>query len=90
MYNYVIDLGIDDLLIKDDFYEIHCEKNEIYKVKKKLEIKIKNFISTKIEWIPINLVIAKKDEKQNLYDFINSLEDNEDVQNVYTNLKFTD
>ena len=55
-----------------------------------MEIKIENFISTKIEWIPINLVIAKKDEKQNLYDFINSLEDNEDVQNVYTNLKFTD
>ena len=90
IYNYVIDLGIDDLLIKDDFYEIHCEKNEIYNVKKKLEIKIKNFISTKIEWIPINLVIPKEDEKQNLFDFINSLEDNEDVQNVYTNLKFTD
>ena len=90
LYNYVIDLGIDDLLIKDDIYEIHCEKNEIYKVKKKLEIKIKNFISTKIEWIPINLVIPKEDEKQNLFDFINSLEDNDDVQNVYTNLKFTD
>ena len=55
-----------------------------------MEIKIKNFISTKIEWIPINLVITKEDEKQNLFDFINSLEDNEDVQNVYTNLKFTD
>ena len=90
LYNYVIDLEIDDLLIKDDIYEIHCEKNEIYNVKKKLEIKIKNFISTKIEWIPINLVIPKEDEKQNLYDFINSLEDNEDVQNVYTNLKFID
>ena len=90
LYNYVIDLGIDDLLIKDDNYEIHCEKNEIYNVKKKLEFKIKNFISTKIEWIPINLVIPIEDEKQNLFDFINSIEDNEDVQNVYTNLKFTD
>ena len=90
LYNYVIDLGIEDLLIKDDIYEIHCEKNEIYNFKKKLEIKIKNFISTKIEWIPINLIITKEDEKQNLFDFINSLEDNEDVQNVYTNLKFTD
>ena len=55
-----------------------------------MEIKIKNFISTKIEWIPINFVIPLEYEKQNLFDFINSLEDNEDVQNVYTNLKFTD
>ena len=55
-----------------------------------MEIKIKNFTSTKIEWIPINLVIPIEDEKQNLFDFINSIEDNEDVQNVYTNLKFTD
>ena len=55
-----------------------------------MEIKIKNFISTKIEWMPINLVVPVEDEKQNLLDFINSLEDNEDVQNVYTNLKFTD
>ena len=77
------------LIIGND-YEIHCEKNEIYNIKKKLEIKIKNFISTKIEWVPINLVIPKEDEKQNLYDFINSLEDDEDIQNVYTNLKFTD
>ena len=66
------------------------KKMKFIMLKKKLEIKIKNFISTKIEWIPINLVIPKEDEKQNLYDFINSLEDNEDVQNVYTNLKFTD
>ena len=54
-----------------------------------MEIKIKNFISTKIEWIPINLVILTEDKKQNLFDFMNSLEDNEDVQNVYTNLNFT-
>ena len=66
------------------------KKMKFIMLKKKLEIKIKNFISTKIEWIPINLVVPMEDEKQNLYDFINSLEDNEDVQNVYTNLKFTD
>ena len=30
--------------------------NEIYNVKKKLEEKISNFISTEIEWIPLNSV----------------------------------
>ena len=28
-------------------------KNEIYNVKKELEKKINNFISTEIEWIPL-------------------------------------
>ena len=90
LFDFIIEIGANDCITYKNYYEIHCEKNEIYNVKKKLEIEIKNFISTKIEWIPINLVIPKEDEKQNLYDFINSLEDDEDIQNVYTNLKFTD
>ena len=31
-------------------------KNEIYNVKKELEKNISNFISTEIEWIPLNSV----------------------------------
>jgi transcriptional/translational regulatory protein YebC/TACO1 len=34
--------------------------NEIYNVKKNLEKKIANFISTEIEWIPLNSVKCRK------------------------------
>ena len=37
-------------------------KNEIYNVKKELEKKIENFISTEIEWVPINNVKVSKEK----------------------------
>ena len=36
--------------------------NEIYNVKKELEKKINNFISTEIEWLPLNNVEISKDK----------------------------
>ena len=39
-----------------------CNKSEIYNVKKNLEKTIKNFISTEIEWIPLNSVEVEKDK----------------------------
>ncbi len=87
IYDYAIDLGIDDLIIKNDIYEIFCDKNEIYSIKKKLEFKVNNFLSTRIEWLPINQIILNETDRKNFYGFLNSLEDDEDVQNVYTNLK---
>ena len=43
-----IDAGADDCVSKNNFHEIHCSINEIYKVKKELEKDINNFISTEI------------------------------------------
>ena len=82
----VIDSGANECFSKKNFYEIHCDKNEIYSVKRKLEKKIKNFISTDICWLPINSVEVKKDKLKMVLEFLEELEDNEDVQNVYTNL----
>ena len=56
-------------------------------VKKKLEMTVKNFISTEIEWIPINSVIISKDIFDEISDFLNSLDNDDDVQNIFTNLK---
>ena len=62
--------------------------NEIYNVKKKLEEKISNFISTEIEWIPLNSVEISKDSQDDIIQFLETLEDDDDVQNIYTNVKF--
>ena len=73
-----------------DLHEIHCEKDEIYKVKKQLEKNIKSFISTGIEWIPTIYIEIMESEKPNIISFLESIEDDDDVQNVYTNVKFKD
>ena len=44
-----IDAGAEECHSDNEFHEIHCEKNKIYEVKKKLEMPVKNFISTDIE-----------------------------------------
>ena len=62
--------------------------SKIYNVKKKLESIIQNFISTEIEWIPLNSIEVSKDKVETVIEFLETLEDDDDVQSVYTNLKF--
>ena len=88
IFELTIDSGADECISNNDFHEIQCEKNEIYNVKKKIELKIKNFISTEIEWKPLNNVEVNKDNVETTTDFLEALENDEDVQRVYTNLKF--
>ena len=82
-----IDAGAEECHSDNEIHEIHCEKNKIYEVKKKLEMTVKNFISTEIEWIPINNVIISKDIFDEISDFLDSLDNDDDVQNIFTNLK---
>jgi len=62
--------------------------NEIYNVKKNLEKTIANFISTEIEWVPLNSVDVAKDRVEAAIEFLETLEDDDDVQNVYSNINF--
>ena len=82
-----IDAGAEECHSDNEIHEIHCEKNRIYEVKKKLEMTVKNFISTEIEWIPINNVIISKGIFDEISDFLDSLDNDDDVQNIFTNLK---
>jgi YebC/PmpR family DNA-binding regulatory protein len=82
--------ALDCISIKGDFHEIHCEKENIYKVKKILEKDLDSFISTGIEWIPFVFIEVNQTEKEDIINFLENLEDDDDVQNVYSNVKFID
>ncbi len=88
IFELAIDSGADECISNSDYHEIQCAKSEIYNVKKKLEEIIKNFISTEIEWIPLNSVEVGKDKSEIAIEFLETLEDDDDVQNVYTNINF--
>jgi YebC/PmpR family DNA-binding regulatory protein len=83
-----IESGADECISHEDFHEIQCAMNEIYNVKKKLEKTIDNFISTEIEWMPLNSVNVAKDKEEAAIEFLETLEDNDDVQNVFSNINF--
>ena len=88
IFELSIESGAEECISNENFHEIHCEKSQIYNVKKKLEIKIESFISTELEWIPLNSVEVKQDQIETATQFLESLEDDDDVQNVFTNLKY--
>ncbi len=81
-----IESGADECISHKEFHEIQCSVNEIYNVKKRLETKILNFISTEIEWIPLNSIEVGKDKIENAIELLQTLEENDDVQNVYSNI----
>ena len=83
-----IEAGANECKSNNDFHEIHCSVNEIYNVKKELEKEINNFISTEIEWIPLNSREISKEKNEDLIDFFESLEEDDDVQNFYSNAEF--
>ena len=88
IFEVAIEAGADECFSNGDYHEILCDKSKIYNVKRKIEKSINNFLSTDIEWIPINNVETSKERKDDAVRFLEILEDDDDVQNVYTNLKY--
>jgi len=88
IFELAINSGAKECISNNDYHEIQTNINEIYEVKKKLEKDIPNFLSTELEWMPINLVSINGDNKDNMIKFLEALDEDDDVQNIFTNLKF--
>jgi len=82
---YAIDSGAEECISTSNFHEILTEKNELYEIKKKLEKNISNFISTQIEWISLNKSELSNEKKDLFNEMIELLEEDDDVQSIYTN-----
>ena len=85
VFNIATDAGANDCIFHENYYEIHTNNDEIYDVKNLLENEISNFISTEIEWIPINKINLNEEDKEKMIKFLEILEEDDDVQNVFTN-----
>ena len=88
IFDLAIDSGAQECKSDGDVHEIQCLTDEIYNVKKELEKKINNFISTEIEWIPHNSIKISKEKQEDLINFFETLEEDDDVQNIYSNVEF--
>ena len=86
IFEIAAESGAREYISRENFHEIQCEKNSIYSVKKTLETNISNFISTDIEWISINNIKLSSISKEDLVNFLDILKEDDDVQNVFTNV----
>jgi YebC/PmpR family DNA-binding regulatory protein len=85
IFDLATEAGANDCIFYDEYYEIHTKKDEIYDVKNILEKGISNFISTEIEWVPINKIKLNKEDKEKMIRFLEILDDDDDVQNIFIN-----
>ena len=88
IFELAIEAGANDCIFHDEFYEIHTNKDEIYDVKNIIEKEISNFISTEIGWVAINKVNLNEEDKVKMIKFLEILEEDDDVQNVFHTMKY--
>ena len=69
----------------DNIFEVITEKEDFYKVKLELEKKIDAFEHSSIEWRPLNYIELDQDQINSATEVLTSLEDLDDVQNIFTN-----
>ena len=82
-----INSGAEDCSSDGSYHQIISAKDNFYKVKIEIEKKIQDFISTGIEWLPIKAIALDKEKTKSVLNFLETLEDDDDVQHVYTNLE---
>ena len=88
IFELAIDSGANECISSNEYHEVHTNINKIYEIKKKLENEISNFVSTELEWVPLNLISLNGNDKNNMIKFLEALDDDDDVQNIFTNAKF--
>ena len=82
-----INAGAEDCSSSSSYHEIITVKENFYKVKVEIEKKIKEFISSGVEWLPINKISLDQEKTKSVLSFLEILEDDDDVQYVYANLE---
>ena len=82
-----INSGAEDCFSNNSYHEVITKKDNFYKVKLEIEKKIQNFISAGVEWLPINKISLDEEKTRSVLNFLEKLEDDEDVQHVYANVE---
>tara|TARA_Y100000590_G_scaffold131695_1_gene150494 strand:+ start:2163 stop:2912 length:750 start_codon:yes stop_codon:yes gene_type:complete len=78
--------GAEDCSSVGSYHEIITLKENFYKVKIEIEKKIQEFVSSGIEWLPLNKISLDHEKTKSVLNFLEVLENDDDVQYVYANL----
>ncbi|MBB5535289.1 YebC/PmpR family DNA-binding transcriptional regulator [Rhizobium giardinii] len=85
-----IEAGAEDVTTDEDGHYITCGFEDIGEVSKALEATLGEADMVKAIWRPQNTVPVDEERAQSLMKLIDTLEDDDDVQNVYTNFEVSD
>ena len=85
-----IEAGAEDVESSDDGHEIYCDATDLNEVSTALEATLGESETTKLIWKPQNTTALDLDGAQKVMRLIESLEDDDDVQNVTANFDIPD
>ncbi|GDX37296.1 putative transcriptional regulatory protein [Candidatus Pelagibacterales bacterium] len=82
-----INAGAEDCVTTDLHHEINCKKEEFNSVREQIEKKIKDLNFAGLIWNPLSKVNLDKETFTKVVNFLDQIEDDDDVQNVFTNFE---
>jgi YebC/PmpR family DNA-binding regulatory protein len=90
MMEAAIEAGAEDVAATPDGHEITTSLEGLAEVSKALEAKFGEAKKSKLIWRPQNNIAVDDEAGEKILRLIGSLEDNDDVQNVYANFEISD
>ena len=86
MLGMILEAGADDLKTTTDVFEILTEPKAFPEVKEALQAQNLTFAHAQLSMIPQNYVSLDEEQAAILEKLVDKLEDDDDVQDVYTNM----
>ena len=90
MLDAAIEAGADDVISNDDGHQIITTPDTLNDVAKALEAKFGEPRKASLLWKPQNTVALDDESGEKVLKLIESLDDSDDVQNVYANFEVSD
>ncbi len=90
MLEAAIDAGADDVVSTEDGHEIYCDQTALGDVSKALETRFGEPKKSALVWKPQNTVSVDDEAGEKLMRLMETLEDHDDVQNVYGNFEISE
>ena len=90
MLELAIDAGADESISSSEGHEFLSKVEDFAAVRDALEAKLGAPVTAKIVWRPGNTVQVGEDSGETLTKLLDTLDDHDDVQNVYANYEMSD
>ena len=87
MMEYCLEAEAEDFMCEDDVYEVYTTPESFSVVRKYFEDKGVSFLEAEIKMIPQNYITLPEDKVATFLKMLDKLEELDDVQNVYHNVK---
>ncbi|TEB13066.1 putative transcriptional regulatory protein [Pelotomaculum sp. FP] len=85
-----LEAGAEDFKVEDDSYEITSEPGDFSRIKEILESKGVNMAMAEVTMVPQNTIKLEGKDAELMVRLMETLEEHDDVQNVYANFELDD